>query len=150
MARALGARHAISTATSRAKAEQAKALGFAEVIDLTAEGLVEGVGRITDGYGVDVVVDGIGGDILSTALEVLASGGSLTTLGYAAGRKATIDVTHLIWKGAGIRSFLLFSRSPSEWAEAWTTISELLGSGRIEPIVAKTFPLKKRHRRSVI
>jgi NADPH2:quinone reductase len=141
LARALGARRAISTTTSHAKAEQAKELGFSEVIDLTAEGLAEGVRRITDGYGADIVVDSIGGDILSEALEVLAPGGSLTTLGYSASRKTTIDVTHLIWKGASIKSFLLFSQPVSAQAEAWTTITELLKSRRVEPIIAKTFPL---------
>ncbi len=143
LARALGAKHAISTTTSHAKAEQAKAQGFSEVIDLTEEGLAEGVRRITDGYGIDIVVDSIGGEILSEALEILAPGGSLTTLGYSASRKTTIDVTNLIWKGASIRSFLLFSQPVSAWAEAWTVITDLLKTGRIEPIIAKTFPLEE-------
>jgi NADPH2:quinone reductase len=73
----------------------------------------------------------------------LAPGGSLTTLGYAASRKATIDVTNLIWKGASIKSFLLFTRPTSAWAEAWTVITELLKSGQVQPIVAKTFPLER-------
>jgi NADPH2:quinone reductase len=141
-ARALGAKHAISSTTSRAKAAEAKKLGFSEVIDLSAEGLAEGVRRLTDGYGADIVVDSIGGDILSDALGVLAPGGSLTTLGYAASRKTTIDVTNLIWKGASIKSFSLFSQPVSARAEAWTTITELLKSGQVKPIVAKTFPLE--------
>lgn len=141
MARAMGARHAISTTTSHAKAEEAKTLGFADVIDLSTERLAEGVNRITDGYGADIVIDAVGGDILSAALEVLAPGGSLTTLGYAANRRSTIDVTNLIWKGASIKSFLLFSQV-SAWAEAWVKITELLEQGRIKPIVAKTFPLE--------
>ena len=36
--------------------------------------------RITDGYGADIVIDGIGGEVLSEALEALAFEGSLTTL----------------------------------------------------------------------
>src|SRR5208282_3121707 len=103
LARALGARHAISTTTSHAKAEQAKTLGFDEVIDLSTEKLGEGVRRITGGYGSDIVIDAIGGDILSDALGTLAIGGSLTTLGYAAGRKSNIDVTDIIWKHASIK-----------------------------------------------
>jgi NADPH:quinone reductase len=100
------------------------------------------VRRLTDGYGADIIVDSIGGDILSDALEVLAPGGSLTTLGYAASRKTTIDVTNLIWKGASIKSFLLFSQPVSVWAEAWMTITELLKSGQVNPIVAQKFPLE--------
>jgi NADPH2:quinone reductase len=68
-------------------------------------------------------------------------GGSLTTLGYAASRKATIDVTDLIWKQASIQSFVLFAEPQATWADAWDVIVPLLQSGAIKPIVAKTFPL---------
>jgi NADPH2:quinone reductase len=138
LARALGAKHAISSTTNHAKAEQAKALGFNEVIDTSVEKLGDGVRRITDGYGADIVIDGIGGEVLSEALGALALGGSLTTLGYAGGRKATIDVTNLIWQRASIKSFILFAQPQ---ADAWNVIVSLLQSGAITPIVAKTFPL---------
>ncbi len=106
LARALCAKHAISATTSHAKAEQAKTLGVGEVIDLSTERLSDGVRRITEGYG---VIDAISGDGLSEALSALAMDGSLTTLGYAAGRKSTIDVTDLIWKRASVKSFLLWT-----------------------------------------
>jgi len=141
LARALGAKHAISSTTNHAKAEQAKALGFNEVIDTSWEELGEGVSRITDGYGTDIIIDGIGGEVLSDALGALAMRGSLTTLGYSASRKATIDVTDLIWKQASIQSFVLFAQPQAAWNEAWNTIVSLLQSGAIKPIVAKTFPL---------
>src|SRR5579862_5632738 len=57
LARALGAKHAISSTTNSAKAEQAKALGFHEVIDTSLEKLGDGVRRITDGSGADIVID---------------------------------------------------------------------------------------------
>jgi NADPH:quinone reductase len=68
LARALGAKHAMSSTTNHAKAEQAKALGFNEVIDTSQEKLADGVRRITGGYGADIVIDGIGGEVLSEAL----------------------------------------------------------------------------------
>jgi NADPH2:quinone reductase len=141
LARALGAKHAISSTTNHAKAEQAKALGFHAVIDTSREKLADGVRRITGGYGADIVIDGVGGEVLSEALDALALGGSLTTLGYAANRKATIDVTNLIWKRASIQSFALFAQPLAAWADAWNTIVALLRSGSIKTIVAKTFPL---------
>ena len=141
LARALGAKHAISSTTNHAKAEQAKALGFDEVIDTSCEQLGDGVRRITGGYGADMVIDGVGGAVLSEALGALALGGSLTTLGYAAGRQATIDVTNLIWQRASLKSFLLFAQPQAAWADAWNAIVPLLQSGAIKPIVAKTFPL---------
>jgi NADPH2:quinone reductase len=78
---------------------------------------------------------------VSPGFDSKAPGGSLTTLGYAAGRNATIDVTNLIWKGASIKTFMLFAQPPAAFAEAWRTITRLIQSRGIKPIVAKTFPL---------
>jgi NADPH2:quinone reductase len=141
LARAGGAKHAISSTTNHAKAAQAKALGFNEVIDTSVEKLGDGLRRITAGYGADIVVDGIGGEVLSEALGALASEGSLTTLGYSASRKTTIDVTHLIVPQASIRSLNMFLQPPAVITEAWKVIVSLLRSGAIKPIVVRTFPL---------
>ncbi len=141
LARALGAKHAMSSTTNHAKAEQAKALGFKEVIDTSLEKLADGVRRITGGYGADIVIDGIGGEVLSAALGALALEGSLTTLGYSASRKTTIDVTHLIVPQASIRSLNMFAQPQAAVAAAWDVIVSLLKSGAIKPIVAKAFPL---------
>jgi NADPH2:quinone reductase len=73
LARALGAKHATSSISNHTKVEQAKALGFDEVIDLSGEALSDGVRRITDGYGADIVIDAIGGEILSEALPMLCA-----------------------------------------------------------------------------
>jgi len=141
LARAQGAKHAISSTTNPAKAEQARALGFNEVIDTSVEKLSDGVRRLTDGYGADIVIDGIGGEVLSDALKALALGGSLTTLGYSASRKTTIDVTDLIVPQASIRSLNLFRQPQATIRDAWNAVVSLLQSGAIKPIVAKTFPL---------
>src|ERR1700730_9556162 len=141
LARALGAKHAMSSTTNHAKAERAKALGFNEVIDTSLEKLGEGVRRITGGYGADIVIDGIGGEVLSEALGALAVEGSLTTLGYSASRNTTIDVTNLIVPQASIRGFNLFAQPQAARVDAWNVIVPLLRSGAIKPIVAKTFPL---------
>src|SRR5467141_3272576 len=141
LARALGAKHAISSTTSHAKAEQAKALGFDEVIDTSREKLADGVRRITGGYGADIVIDGIGGEVLSEALGALASEGSLTTLGYSASRNTTIDVINLIVPQASIRGLNMFAQPQAAVTDAWYVIDPLLKSGAIKSIVAKTFPL---------
>jgi NADPH2:quinone reductase len=141
LARAGGAKRAMSSTTNHAKAEHAKALGFNEVIDTSLEKLADGVRRITGGYGADIVIDGIGGEVLSEALGALAFEGSLTTLGYSASRQATIDVTNLIVPQASIRSLNMFAQPKAVVTEAWRVIVSLLRSGTIKPIVAKTFPL---------
>ena len=141
LARATGAKHAMSSTTSHAKAEQAKALGFDQVIDTSLEKLTDGVRRITDGYGADIIIDGIGGEVLSEAVKALAPGGSLITLGYSASRKTTIDVTSLIVSQTSIRGFNMFSQPQAIVADAWKSIAALLQSGAIKPIMAKAFPL---------
>ncbi len=141
LARALGAKHAISSTTNHGKAGQAKALGFNEVIDTSLEKLDDGVRRITDGYGADIIVDGIGGEVLGEALKAFALGGSLITLGYSASRKTTIDVTDVIVPQASIRGLNMFRQPQATIADAWKAIVSLLQSAAIKPIVAKTFPL---------
>src|SRR5271170_6167010 len=141
LARAQGSGKVISTAGSAAKAARASELGFEDVVDLSAEGLAEGVRRITAGKGVDIVIDSIGGTVTSEALSSLALGGVLITLGYSAGRKTTIDVTDLIWKRARMAGFSLFAQSPTAIAAAWRDILPLIDSGSVEPVVERVYPL---------
>ncbi len=140
VARAQGAGKVISTAGSAAKAASARELGFEDVIDLTTEGLAEGVRRITAGRGVDIVIESIGGAVTSEALSSLGLGGVLITLGYSAGRKTTIDVTDLIWKRARMAGFSLFAQSPTAIATAWREALPLIVSGSVKPIVERVYP----------
>jgi NADPH:quinone reductase-like Zn-dependent oxidoreductase len=141
LARAQDAGKAISTTTNPTKAQQARALGFNDVIDLSAESLADGVARITAGRGVDAVIDSVGGALTGQALATLALNGVLTSLGYSAGRKTTIDVTDLIWKRASMSGFSLFEQSHAIKAAAWATILPLLTSGRVKPIVERAYKL---------
>jgi NADPH:quinone reductase len=141
LARAQGGGRVISTAGSTAKVARARELGFEDVIDLTTEGLVDGVRRITSGGGVDIVIESIGGSLTSQALSSLGLGGILITLGYSAGRKTTIDVTDLIWKRARMAGFSLFAQSPTAIATAWRDIIPLIVNGSIKPIVERVYPL---------
>jgi NADPH2:quinone reductase len=143
LARAQGAGKAISTAGSATKAARARELGFKDVIDLTTEGLADGVRRITAGSGADIVIESIGGTVTSEALSSLGVGGVLVTLGYSAGRKTTIDVTDLIWKRARMAGFSLFAQSPTAIATAWRDIIPLIVGGSVKPIVERVYPLEE-------
>jgi NADPH2:quinone reductase len=140
LARAQGAGKVISTAGSAAKARE---LGFEDVVDLSAEGLAEGVRRITAGEGVDIVIESIGGIVTSEALSSLSLGGVLVTLGYSAGRKTTIDVTDLIWKRARMAGFSLFAQTPTAIATAWRDVIPLMVSGSVRPIVQRVYRLSE-------
>ena len=133
----------ISTGGSTEKVARARALGFEDVIDLTTEGLADGVRRITGGNGVDIVIESIGGTLTSEALSSLSLGGILITLGYSAGHKTTIDVTDLIWKRARMAGFSLFAQSPTAIATAWRDIIPLIVNGSVKPIVERVYPLDK-------
>jgi NADPH2:quinone reductase len=141
LARAQGAAKAISTTTNPVKVQQARALGFDNVIDLSGESLTDGVARITGGRGVDVVIDSVGGALTGQALATLAPGGVLTSLGYSAGRKATIDVTDLIWRRARMSGFSLFGQSHAIKAAGWAAILPLLASGRVRPVLERAYKL---------
>jgi NADPH:quinone reductase len=141
LARAQGAARVISTAGSAAKVARARELGFEDVIDLTTEGLADGVRRITAGKGVDIAIDSIGGTATSEALSSLGLGGVLIALGYSAGRKTTIDVTDLIWKRARMAGFSLFAQSPAAIATAWRDVLPLIVDGSVKPIVERVYPL---------
>ena len=143
LALAQGAGKVISTAGSAAKAVSARELGFENVIDLTAEGLADGVRRITAGKGVDIAIDSVGGAVTSEALSSLGLGGVLITLGYSGGRKTTIDVTDLIWKRARMAGFSLFAQSSTAIVSAWRDIIPLIVSGSVKPIVERLFPLRE-------
>jgi NADPH2:quinone reductase len=143
LARAQGASKVISTAGSAEKAAKARQLGFEDVVDLSEEGLAEGVRRITAGKGVDIVIESIGGTVTSEALSSLSLDGILITLGYSAGRKTTIDVTDLIWKRARMAGFSLFAQSPTAIADAWRNIIPLIVGRSVKPLVERVYPLSE-------
>jgi NADPH2:quinone reductase len=143
LARALGAAAAISTAGSTAKAAQARDRGYADIIDLSAETVGDGIRRITNGKGVDIVIESLGGTFVGDGLSSLAVGGTLVTIGYTAGRKAAIDVTDLIWKRARMTGFALLVQPPAVKRKAWERVMALIARGALVPPVARTYPLEQ-------
>jgi NADPH:quinone reductase len=143
VARRLGASLAISTAGSTEKAERARAAGYEHVIDLSSESLKDGVLRITEGKGVDVVVDGVSGKLTRDVLASLAFGGTLVIAGYAGGRGAEVDVTDIIWKAATIRGFTFRSFAQHTVVAASSTLLEFLKEGALQPTISRVFPMSE-------
>ncbi|MGW3512800.1 quinone oxidoreductase family protein [Streptomyces sp. NPDC000994] len=138
----LGASLAITTATSTSKSEQSRTAGY-EVIDLSRESLRDGVARLTDGKGVDVVLDGVAGPITGQALGALAQGGTLISIGYSAGMQADINVTDLIWKAAHVHGFLFALFTQEQVNTANTKLLDLVARKEITPLVDRAFPLEQ-------
>jgi NADPH:quinone reductase-like Zn-dependent oxidoreductase len=145
LARIHGAGRIITTAGRTEKAERARELGYDDVIDLSKEKLSDGVMRLTDGKGVEAVLDSIGGDITGEALKSLAPGGRVVQMGYTGGTALAVDSITLIWgPGTGSTSvvgFNIYFQPPEAFAAAWATVLPLLAEGRVTPVVARTYPL---------
>lgn len=143
IAEQLGVSIAISTARTKEKAELAKAEGYANVIDLSSQNLREEINRLTGGKGVDVIVDGVAGELYPQLLKGLAFGGSYIVVGYSGGRDVQQAVTDIIWKAASIRGFNPRAFSPASFMSAITACIELLAAGKLRPTVAKVFPIEE-------
>ena len=141
VAYASGASRVLTTAGSTAKAEKARKAGYTDVIDLSQESLSEGVMRLTDGAGVHVAVDSVGGAITGQALSSLAQEGTLVVIGYSGGVETTASVTDLVFKEARVLGLNLFTRPASLIAQAKETMLQLATEGKIKPLVGQTFPL---------
>ena len=83
----------ISTASSDEKLERLKSLGLDHGINYADESFVDGVRELTDGRGVDVVLDSIGGKNLVDSVEALAYRGTLVSVGVAARAGSEIEAS---------------------------------------------------------
>jgi len=147
LARAQGAGRIITSAGRTEKADHARSLGYADVIDLSKESLSAGVMRLTNGKGVDVAIDSIGGDITGEALKSVVPGGRVLNMGYPGGTSLTIDSLTLIWsaQGAGgstsVQGFNIYFQPPEAFGAAWATVLPMLADGRVKPALDRTYPL---------
>ena len=93
--------------------------------------------RLTDGRGVDVIVDGIGGDVLAKGITALARGGRLTVFGGAGGRQTSFPVVDLYRNAVSIvgAGGGLTPREDFEMILGW------FGEGRLKPTIDRTWPL---------
>lgn len=149
LARVHGAGRVITTAGRTEKAERARALGYEDVIDLAEESLSDGVMRLTDGEGVDVALDSIGGPITGEALKSLKPGGRVVQMGYPAGTELTVNSLALIWGSKGvtastsIQGFNIYFLPPEAFGEAWKALLPLLQLGKVKPAVDRAYPLEE-------
>lgn len=143
LARALGAAKVISTTSSPAKAEKARAAGFENVIDLSQQSMAAGVHALNGGEGVDIVIDSLGGQILADTAKCIRRYSKIISLGFAAGRDSTITLADLILHRGSIQGYGVYTCSPEEWADAWTVFSALADTGRIAPLFDRSFPFSQ-------
>src|SRR5437899_5335093 len=111
----------------------------------TPANFAEAVQKWTNGAGVDVILDLVGGNYFSANLEALASRSRLICVGTMAGAKSEIDLGLLLGKRVTIIGTMLGWRSLEEKAEATrlfaSSVLPLVSRGAIRPVLARVYPI---------
>ena len=136
VAKALGARVA-TTVRSQEDADFARALGADFVIDTSTDDFVARVKEWTDGQGVDVVIDSLGGDVLPKSIEAARPLGTIVVFGFAAGTETTFDVTSLFFTQKRLLGSMASDKEDLEYGLG------LVAAGHIKPILDRALPLSE-------
>ncbi|NPC98084.1 NADPH:quinone oxidoreductase family protein [Nocardioides sp. zg-DK7169] len=142
VARGMGAR-TIAVVSTPEKGEFARAAGADEVVLLKE--FRDAVGELTEGRGVDVVLDVVGGDAFTDSLRVLAPLGRLLVVGFAAGQGIPqVKVNRLLLnnvdvRGVGWGAFAM--ARPGYMQQQWAALEPMIESGAIRPPIGTTYPL---------
>ncbi|WP_441964813.1 NADPH:quinone oxidoreductase family protein [Mycolicibacterium houstonense] len=144
LAPALGASRTIAVVSTEEKAEIARAAGASDVV--LADGFRDAVKELTDGRGVDIVVDPVGGDRFTDSLRSLAVGGRLLVVGFTGGEIPTVKVNRLLLNnvdvvGAGWGAWT-FSH-PGYLQEQWAELQPLLAAGAVAAPQPEVYPLEQ-------
>jgi NADPH:quinone reductase len=149
IARAIGARVA-GTARSKEKLTRAFALGMTSgvVAESNADGsprFADAVRAVTEGRGVDVVLDLVGGAYVPESLASLADRGRLIVVGLMAGVRADIDLRMVLHRRLRLAGTVLRARPLEEKIVAAQVLarhlSPLIAEGKLAPIIDRVLPL---------
>ena len=144
LASAFGAR-VLTTAGSDEKCEAARQLGAAHAFNYRTTDWVAAAMDATEGRGLDVVLDMVGGDYIPRNLGLLATDGRLVQIAFLKQAKAEIDFSVMMRKRAWLTGSTLRPRTPVEKgaiaAELRRHVWPLLEAGTVKPIIYKVFPL---------
>ena len=129
-----------ATVGSDAKVPKAKALGPAEVVNYQREDVEARIRVLTDGRGVDVVVEHIGPHTWSSSLKVLAKGGRLVTCGATTGPTASLDLRYVFSRQLSILGSTMGTRAELD------EVTRLIAAGLLRPVIDTIVPLREaRH-----
>lgn len=127
----------IGTSSSDEKLSWAKSFGLDHGINYQNGDFVEEVKQITEGRGVDVIVDGVGGDVLAQGINALARNGKVCVFGGAGSRESTFSVTSLFRIGGSIRGCGGAETSSDDFKKILSWFEQ----GLLHPTVDKTWPM---------
>ena len=136
IAKALGATVA-TTVRDDAKGEYAKSLGADLVINTRAEDFVERVKQWSGGLGADVVVDNLGGNVLSKSIDAVKPLGIVVAFGFVAGTEVTFNIRDFFFAQKQLRGSMASDIEDLEWG------LEQVRAGKIKPSLDQTLLLSQ-------
>jgi putative PIG3 family NAD(P)H quinone oxidoreductase len=145
LGRAFGAQ-VIATAGSDDKAAFCREVGADAAVNYTTQDFVEAARAFTDGRGVDVVLDIVGGAYIARDLDALATGGRILCIATRDRTPASVDMGLLMRKRASLIGTTLRARPLPERVAIIAAVRErvwpLLAEGHIHPVIDSVFPLE--------
>lgn len=145
LARALGAT-TIAAGRDGGRLQRLRELGADHCV-LLDEDLVDEVKRLTEGRGVDLIMDLVGGAGFPSFLEALAPRGRLVLVGLMAGPRSEVDLSLILRRRLRIVGSVLRGRSRAEKAglvaSFWEFAAEALRDGRLVPVVDSQRPFEE-------
>ena len=136
----------IAAASTNEKLELARSYGADELINYTLESLRDRLNEITDGKGVDVIYDPVGGDIFDQALRRIAWEGRYLVIGFASGRIPSLPANIALLKNASVvgtfwGAYLL--NDPGLIRASFAQLTTLYAEGALKPHIHQVFPLEE-------
>ncbi|MCK5712294.1 MAG: NAD(P)H-quinone oxidoreductase, partial [Hyphomicrobiaceae bacterium] len=146
LARAFGAK-VITTVGSADKCAACLKLGATRAVDYTREDFVEVVKVETEGRGVNVILDIVGGDYVERNIRSLAEDGRLVNIAFQKGSKVTIDLIRVMLKRLTLTGSTLRIRSEEVKARIARAVEDkalpLVAESQVKILVDSTFPLSE-------
>lgn len=143
MAKSLGHRVFV-TAGSAEKCAACVQLGADRAIHYKAEDFVEVVKSLTQGKGVDVILDMVGGSYIPRELRCLADDGRLSIIAFLGGSRAEVDFNDVLRRRLTITGSTLRPRTIAFKSGIAATLEQriwpLIEAGRIRPVIHSRFP----------
>ncbi len=137
---------AYATAGSEEKVKACLDLGARAAINYRTGDFLEEIKRLTEGRGVDVVLEMVGAPYLARDVRALAMDGRIVLIAFLQGSKVeNFDFLQVMTKRLTITGSTMRPRTAAEKAsiadELRAKVWPLLDAGRCAPVIYKTFPL---------
>ena len=136
-----------TTAGSDEKCEACRKLGADLAVNYKSEDFVAACKKATDGKGVDLILDMVGGDYIERNYEAAAVEGRIVQIAFQGNAKSTVNFMRLMLKRLHHTGSTLRARSVADKGAIARAVEEkvlpLLASGKVKPVLFKTFPLRE-------